>query len=260
MARALSSDVDGTLAALALASRAADETLARSARAVASRLALQLAAAGTEHRPRRGRSSPRARPSEDELDLDLSLDAVLQARAERRSPAPEELKGILPSRPSLALSLVVDRSGSMSGRQLATAAVAAAAVALHAPDDVSVLVFAEAVWVLASQGAHWPDLLVADLVSLVGSGPTDLARGLSAAHDELARSDADRKVTVLLSDCRVTAGADPVPAAAGLAELAILAPAGDLTEAESLAQRSGARLVALEGPRHLPDALAAVLC
>lgn len=172
---------------------------------------------------------------------------------------PEELKGILPSRPNLALSLVVDRSGSMSGPQLATAAVAAAAVALHAPDDVSVLTFAEAVWVLASQGTHWPDLLVADLVSLVGSGPTDLARGLTAAHDELARSDAERKVTVLLSDCRVTAGADPAPAAAGLAELAILAPAGDLAEAESLARRSGARLVSLEGPRHVPDALAAVL-
>jgi len=191
--------------------------------------------------------------------LDASLDAVLEARMERRANRAEELRGPRACRADVAVALVVDRSGSMSGHQLATAAVAAAAVALRVPEDLSVLAFADSVWVLATQGAHWPDPVVASLVSLVGNGPTDLALALAVAQDELARSDARRKVTVLLSDCRVTAGTDPLPVAAALEELAILAPAGDLSEAESLARRSGARLAPIDGPSSLPSALAGVL-
>ena len=55
------------------------------------------------------------------------------------------------SKPGTALCLLVDRSGSMGGEPLATAAVAAAAVAWRAPDDYSVLAFGKDVVVAKCQ-------------------------------------------------------------------------------------------------------------
>ena len=53
--------------------------------------------------------------------------------------------------PATALCLLVDRSGSMGGKPLATAALAAAAVASRAPADYSVLAFGKDVVVAKSQ-------------------------------------------------------------------------------------------------------------
>ena len=81
----------------------------------------------------------------------------------------------------------------------------------------------------------------------------------AAAADQLARSTAKRRITVLLSDCRATAGGDAVPAARRLDELVVLAPADDAEDARDFAAAVGARLATITGPADVPAALTQVL-
>ncbi len=167
------------------------------------------------------------------------------------------------TRPDTALCLAVDRSGSMQGARLATAAVAAAAVVLRAPQDASVLAFSGAAVVVSSQrDARDPEEVVDDLLTLRGAGVTDLALALRCADDQLARSTAARRVAVVLSDCRATTGGDALEAAAALwatDELVVLAPADDAEDARSFAAASGTRLVEVTGPSDVARALAVAL-
>lgn len=257
-------DADEALALLADLTGATDTRLRDLARRLAGRVVIDLAApAGRTTRGRAGRlRTSRLPETGGDLDLDASLGPLLEARAGGRPPAVDELRGRLWSRPSVALCLVVDRSGSMGGGRLAAAAVGAACVGWRAPEDHSVLAFAEDTLVLQRQGGTRPvDAVVTDLFSLRGHGPTDLAGALRAATFQLVRSDASRRVAILLSDARPTAGDDPVAAAcalAGVGELAIVAPADDDSEARALAAEVGGRCVALAGPSSVPEAMAAL--
>jgi hypothetical protein len=82
---------------------------------------------------------------------------------------------------------------------------------------------------------------------------------LSAAADQLSRSRAGRKITVLLSDCRATAPGDVPAAARRLDELVIVAPESDDVEARQLAEQVGARFATVAGPADAAAALARVL-
>ena len=73
------------------------------------------------------------------------------------------------------------------------------------------------------------------VLALRGFGTTDVAAALTAAADQLSRSRAGRKITILLSDCRATAPGDVVGAALRLDELVIVAPESDDVEARELA-------------------------
>jgi Mg-chelatase subunit ChlD len=257
----LAEDPDEALALLADLAAATDPALALLARRLAGRIAIRLAGrAGGGRRSLGGRlrTRPWRDPSAD-LDLDASLDTLVQLRSGQGASL-EDLSARTWVPPSLALCLLVDRSGSMGGERLATAALAAAAVSQRAPTDHSVAVFADEVVVLRSQGETRPvDAVVSGLLSLKGRGTTDLAAALGAATEQLDRSRASRRVTVLLSDCRATAGGEPLPAAAALEELVVLAPADDATDAQALAAAVGARCVPVAGPSSLPEALAAAL-
>ena len=79
------------------------------------------------------------------------------------------------------------------------------------------------------------------------------------ASGQLSRSNAKRRVAILLSDCRQTTGEDPTAAARGLDELAIFAPTGDSEDAELLAAAAGARVATIESPFEAPAALARLL-
>jgi Mg-chelatase subunit ChlD len=200
------------------------------------------------------------RPEDGDLDVDASLDALTTARRDARAIDPDELRIRAWTKPGTAICLVVDRSGSMGGKPLATSAVAAAAVAWRAPDDYSVLTFAKEVIAAKSQDVPRPAESVVDAVlALRGFGTTDLAGALGAAADQLARSRAGRKITVLLSDCRATVPGDAAAAAARLDELVIIAPEADDTDAVELAARTGARLTTADGPAAVADALDRVL-
>ena len=145
----------------------------------------------------------------------------------------------------------------MSGDRLAAAAVAAAAVAERAPDDYSVLAFADKVMILKGQGQRRAvDDVVDDVFRLRGFGPTDLALALRVAASQLAGSTASRRRVILLSDCRPTQGSEPEIEVGALDELHVIAPADDSADAEAFARAVGARWAPLSGPSAVPAAFA----
>lgn len=261
----LRDDPDEMLGMLADLTAATDPKLRELARRLAGRLFLDLSRRGPV-RPRGvGKIvEQRYRPDGGDLDVDASLDALVDAggpdgiRSGRVDPERLRVRGWV--KPGTALCLLVDRSGSMGGKPLAASAVAAASVAWRAPTDYSVLAFGKDVVAAKSQGvAKEPERVVNDVLSLRGFGTTDLAGALRAAAEQLGRSGAGRKITILLSDCRATVDGDPVGAAAQLGELVVIAPEGDSDEAQAFARRTGARLTTISGPSQVADAIAAVL-
>lgn len=258
---AMDEDPDEALAMLADLTAATDPKLRELARRLAGRLMLDLSRRGPV-RPRGiGRiESQRYRPDAGDLDLDASLEPITEARAIRGIPEVERLRVRGWAKPGTALCLLVDRSGSMGGKPLATSAVAAASVALRSPEDYSVLAFGKDVVVAKSQDAPKSgERVVNDVLSLRGFGTTDLAGALQTAVVQLGRSRAGRRVAVLLSDCRATVPGDVVTAARALDEVCIVAPSGDDDAARELAAQIGARVVTVAGPSQLPEALAEVL-
>jgi Mg-chelatase subunit ChlD len=254
-------DPDETMAMLADLTAATDPKLRELARRLAGRLFLELS--------RRGPTRPRGvgklveqryRPDAGDLDVDASMDVIVDAGGDLRRVDAERLRVRGWVQPGTALCLMVDRSGSMGGKPLATSAVAAAAVAWRAPVDYSVLAFGKDVVVAKSQDVvKSGEQVVNDVLALRGFGTTDLAGALEVARDQLGRSRAGRKVAILLSDCRATVEGDPVAAARGLDELVIVAPEGDSDEAAAFARRVGARLTTVAGPSGVVEALAEVL-
>jgi Mg-chelatase subunit ChlD len=257
----MNDDPDEALAMLADLTGATDPKLRALAKRLAGRLMLDIS--------RRGPTRPRGigklerqryRPDGGDLDLDASLEPIAIARGVGVVPDVEDLRVRGWAKPGTALCLLVDRSGSMGGKPLATSAVAAAAVAWRSPNDYSVLAFGKDVVVAKSQDVPKDgERVVNDVLSLKGFGTTDLAGALGVAAQQLGRSRAGRRITVLLSDCRATVPGDVVAAAAGLDELCIIAPEGDSEEAASLANEVGARLVTVAGPSQVATALAEVL-
>lgn len=252
-------DPDETLAMLADLVGATDARLRELARRLAAKLFIDIA--------RRGPVRPRGigtlrdlpyRPDGGDLDIDASLEAIVEGSAGVIDVERLRVRGWV--KPSTALCLLVDRSGSMGGKPLATAALAAAAVASRTPEDYSVLAFGKNVVVAKGQLTPKPsELVVNDVLSLRGFGTTDLAGALGVAREQLQRSRAGRKVTVLLSDCRATVDGDPVAAASGLTELVIVAPEGDSDEAFAFAARVGARCITVSGPSQIAEALTTAL-
>lgn len=259
---ALDDDPDEALGLLADLTSATDEALRALARRLAARVFLDLAVRG----PRRSHRATRLttlpyRADGGDLDVDASLEAVVDARAAASAVDVERLRLRAWTTPATALCLLVDTSGSMAGRSVAAAGVAAAAVAGRAaPADVAVLAFARSVVAVTAMGeGHDPTQIVDRILALRGHGTTDLAAALRAAAVQLAGARASRRVTVLLSDCRPTEPGDVVTAAGALDELVIVAPRGDSAEAELLAARTGGRLATVRGPSQVGAALASVL-
>lgn len=261
LAEALDADPDDALALLAEMTRATDVGLRELARSLAARLFLDLARHEPADAPGIGKVvSMSYRPDRGDLDVDGSLDALVQARAEQRAIDPDDLLVRAWAKPATAWCLVVDRSGSMHGAPLATAALSAAAVAARAEGEYAVLCFARGV---VAPKAMWETRSVDDVIDRVlalrGHGTTDVAGALLAAGAQLRASTASRQVTILLSDCRSTEPGDVVGAAMGLDELIVIAPEGDSDEAAELAETVGARWTTVDGPSTIVAAMARVL-
>lgn len=256
----LRDDPDEALSLLADVAGATDQRLRRLAGDLAARVAVDVARVGATARRSDGRQV-RASGALDqgELDLDASLEAIHSSKVSGTPLRPDELVVSSWQRPDTAVCLLVDRSGSMLGERLATAAVAAAAVVLRSPSS-SVVAFADRPIVLSSPSEpRQPAKVVGDLLTLRGFGVTDVAAALRAADELLGRTSAARKLTLLLSDARSTAGADPAQWAAAVDELVVLAPADDVADAEALAAAASARWVPLGGPSTVVDALTEAL-
>ncbi len=261
LAEALDDDADEALALLAEMTRATDAGLRELARSLAARLFLDLARQEPADAPGIGKvvSMP-YRPDRGDLDIDASLDALVQANAERRAIDPEDLLVRAWAKPATSWCLVVDRSGSMYGAPLATAALSAAAVAARAEGEYAVLSFAREV---VAPKAMWETRSVDDVIdrtlALRGHGTTDVAGALLAANAQLRASSAARQVAILLSDCRSTEPGDVIGAARTLDELVVIAPEGDSDDAAELAEAVGARWTTVDGPSSIIGAIARVL-
>jgi Mg-chelatase subunit ChlD len=86
------------------------------------------------------------------------------------------------------------------------------------------------------------------LLRLRGHGVTRLADALQAAREQLANARAQRRVVILLSDCRTTDDDGTLATARSLDELIILAPVDDHEQAAQLADLAGARWAELANP------------
>jgi Mg-chelatase subunit ChlD len=254
----LGENPDDALSLLAKLTGAADAELRLLARRLAGRVLLRLARAGRSETRGIGRLVGAPLDAGRDLDVDGSIETLASAGGGRVSAS--DLRATRWARPSAALSLVIDRSGSMSGDRLASAALAAAAVALRAEDDFSVIAFSSGVLVLKAQEAPREIAeVVDDVLALRGHGPTDLELALREARTQVARSRSSRSVVVLLSDCRSTAGSDAVGIARSIERLVVVAPDDDADDARSFAAAAGAELVLIAGPASIPGALSPAL-
>jgi Mg-chelatase subunit ChlD len=237
-------------------SHATDERLRAAVRRLAPRLILDQTRRGLPSHRGVARLRPLPARRGGDLDLDRSMDAITDARAEARQPSLDDMTATGWARPGLALCLVLDHSGSMNGARLTTAAVTGAACLTLAPEEYAVLAFAAQTRTLKPlAGSSAPASTIESILRLRGHGTTGLAGALRAARDQLAGARARRRVVLLLSDCRVTDEQDPLPAARALDELIIMAPADDDAEARRLAGDSGGRVAAVKSVLDVPAAL-----
>lgn len=259
---AMGEDADDTLALIADLTAATDPKLGELAKRLAARLMLDVSKRSVARRRGLGKLVTTKYRDGGDIDIDASLSAferVTHSDAARTVNL-EELRVRSWEKRDTALCLLVDRSGSMGGKPLATSAVAAAAVATRQPNDYSVLAFARDVVVAKSQDADTSsEVVVNTVLSLRGFGTTNVAQALEAASEQLSRSRAARKITILLSDCRSNEPGDVEAAARGVDELVVIAPEGDAEEARAFGLRVGARVVNVSGPMDIPNALSAAL-
>jgi Mg-chelatase subunit ChlD len=234
---------------LAAMTRATDEKLRAAAIRLSSDIVLERARAGRPSMRGVSRLQYVRGAADGDLDIDASIEGVSAARSEARPVALDDLMTVHWARAHTAFAVVVDRSGSMTGARLASAATVAAACALRAPQEHAVLSFAASVDVIRPLISDIVPAVVAErLLRLRGHGVTRLADALKAAGEQLAHAQARRRVVILLSDCRSTDDDDTLETARALQELIILAPADDHEQAAQLADLAGARWDALADP------------
>ena len=253
-------DPDAAAELLCDLSTATDRELQAAARRLAGRVFVQLGR-GVQHRTRGTRRLAPSRRTDGDLDLDRTVDRWSGEWPMRG----EDLVTRHWTASRRAVCLLVDASGSMGGRPVSVAAVAASAVLLAGSSHLrtSVLAFSGGVAVLQPGERPRPaESIVSDLVALRGHGSTDLAAALRAAAVQLAATGVDEHVVVLLSDCLATAGDDPASALVGIDRLHVLCT-GTTEEswaaAAALAARGRGQWRKVERLAEVPGALTAML-
>ncbi len=169
-----------------------------------------------------------------ELDEEESLERTLG----KDFPEPGDWVGLRRENRRVQVALMMDTSLSMSGRNLALAAVAAAVLAFKVrSEDLAVVAFESAAKVLSRLGdGDRTARIVEGILAQPARGFTNIEEALATGRAELARGDNPRQVGLLISDGVYTAGGDPTREAARFPRLHVLLTE-DYTMDEQIARR-----------------------
>jgi Ca-activated chloride channel family protein len=162
---------------------------------------------------------------------------------------------------TLALALVIDRSGSMSGPKMDLTKEAARGTAqMLAPDDlISVIVFdSQAHPVVRLQPASNRQRILSDIAQIRASGGTNILPGLREAFDQLFAARARKKHVILLSDGQSPYEGIPElvddAAAARITVSAVgVGEGADQTLLQMIASRGGGRFYHTRDPASIPQ-------
>jgi len=191
------------------------------------------------HPTRSGQSPWRETPA-DATRIEVAIEETLEgsplsfARGERRTALqPEDVVVDFQRRRAQSVVLCLDTSLSMQGEKLALMGVAVAVVLLQFPDDpVAVIGFDDTAHVLKRADERISvETLIERLLDVPGRPYTNLEAGLLRALEtaqRATRGSRGRPVsTVLVTDGKYTAGADPTPLAKRFAHLTVLKVGSD---------------------------------
>jgi Mg-chelatase subunit ChlD len=163
---------------------------------------------------------PLREPYIGELDVEATLDNVLG------KAFPEAGDWVVRRRQERRhqVVLMVDTSLSMSGENMAIAAVAAAVLALKLrPEDLSVVVFEDAAEVVTHLEVADPAReVVQRMLDQPVRGYTNIEAALELGASELERGRNPRRSGLLITDGVITAGGDPLPMACRFPRLHVL--------------------------------------
>lgn len=135
-------------------------------------------------------------------DQSFGLGGYFETPVERALPVYMELKGKREI-PSLALTLVIDKSGSMAGEaiQLAQEAAVRSVDLLREKDTIGVLAFDHTPWwVVEPEKLTDKERVKSSILSISADGGTDIYPALKEAYENMAQADAQRKHIIMLTD------------------------------------------------------------
>jgi uncharacterized membrane protein len=162
--------------------------------------------------------------------------------------------------PSVAMSLVIDRSGSMTGLPLEMAKSAAKATVsiLGADDVVEVIAFDSApVRYVKMQPAKNRSRIASEIARIQAGGGTEIFPALDAAYQDMTVTQARKKHVILLTDGRAPTGGIHDLVSAMISEsitVTTVGLGGDVDEQllKMIADVGGGRYHAVQDPSNLP--------
>ena len=206
----------------ATSSELKDAELREMARRIATRTVLRRAhdLVGPIQPSRRIVREQLAEPFRGELDEEETLENLLG----KEFPDPEDWVNTRREVRRTEVVLMMDTSLSMSGKNLALAAVAAAVLAFCVKsEDLAVVAFESTAKALTHLGSRDPASRVVEaILTQPARGFTNISDGLAVGRRELARAETPRRVGLLITDGVFTTGPDPMPEAALFPRLFVL--------------------------------------
>lgn len=199
-------------------------------------------------------------PFRGELDEETTLENLLG----KEFPDPEDWVTMRREARRTEVVLMMDTSLSMSGRNLALAAVAAAVLAFSMKsEDLAVVAFETTAKALTHLGQKdTAALVVEQLLSQPARGFTNIAEGLAVGRRELLRARTPRRVGLLITDGVYTAGVDPVAEAALFPRLFVLLTEDYVMDEElcqKMARLGSGGVVRVSGYDDLPSRMLQVI-
>jgi Mg-chelatase subunit ChlD len=163
---------------------------------------------------------PMVEPFRGELDVDRTLDNL----ASKELPDPRDWIVRIREEKHVPVVLMMDVSLSMSGRNLALAALAAAVLSLKVrPQDLAVVVFeSTAKTIKRLHTREGTEMVVDRLLAQPARGYTNIQDALQRGWEEARRGRPRPATGLLITDGVYTVGEDPTPSAARFGRLFVL--------------------------------------